>query len=76
MSKLFAAMALSAFALPALAVSGDSSGADMSEWNCNCSCPLAVQANTSRTFGLEALATSTVARADLADTFEANLARI
>ncbi len=76
MKKLYALMAVTVLALPASTQKCGSSTDAVSEWNCNCTCPLAEQANTRRTFGFEAVATSAVARAEFADVLELNLARI
>ena len=73
MKKLFAVAALAALAIPALA------GGDrclMTSYRCENACPLAKQANVHRSFGTEALATSKIARADLAEVVVGNLARI
>ena len=72
MKKLFAVAALAALAVPALA--GDK--CLVTSYRCENSCPLAKQANVRRSFGTEALATSKVAVADLAEVVVGNLARI
>jgi hypothetical protein len=72
MKKLFAVAALAALAVPALA--GDK--CLVTSYRCENSCPLAAQANVRRSFGTEALATSKIACADLAEVVVGNLARI
>jgi hypothetical protein len=72
MTKLFAAAALAALALSALA-GGDCT---VASFRCNNACPLAKQANVCRSFGSEALASSQVARADVSRVVLDNLARI
>lgn len=80
MKKLFATLALTGFALPALA--GETCGevqtscASLASFRCENACPLAKEANVLRAYGFEAVVVSTVARADLADALERDLARI
>jgi len=71
MKKLFAAAALAALTLPALAGDCLKSG-----YRCENKCPLAKQANVCRSFGTEALASSKIARADVSKVVVDNLARI
>lgn len=70
MKRLFALAVLAALALPAAA--GDTDGG----FDCSNQCPLAQQANTHRSTGGEAAATSAVVQADIASRVERNLARI
>lgn len=72
MKKLFALAAFAALVVPAIA-GGD---CKLSSYRCENDCPLAKQANVCRSYGTEALATSTVARADVAKLVVGNLARI
>ncbi len=80
MKKLFATLALAGLAIPAVAgesyTEAKSSCATLASFRCENACPLAKKANILRAYGYEAVVTSTVARADLADALEANLARI
>ena len=73
MKKLFAAIALTgavALALPAFAGETDCG------FTCDNACPLAQQANTRRAAGTEAIAASTVMRADVVAQVARNLDRI
>lgn len=70
MKTIFTIAALAALVLPALA-GGGSDG-----FGCQNECPLAVAANCHRAYGLEAVAASPVAQAELFAQVEANLARI
>lgn len=49
---------------------------DVDGFDCQNSCPLAKQANASRSLGRESTAVSTIARMDLAHTVAANLQKI
>jgi len=69
MKKLFALAALAALAVPAIA--GGAEG-----FRCENACPLAKEANCRRAYGVEAQATSQVARAEIADEVESNLAKV
>lgn len=79
MKKLFATLAVTVLAIPALA--GEScelqaSSRALTAFRCENRCPLAAEANVLRANGSEALAASKVARAELALAVEQNLARI
>ena len=63
-------------ALAALAFSAPAGDPMSKGYRCECSCPLAKQANYCRAYGQEAFASSKLARADLARTVGANLDRI
>lgn len=71
MKKLIAVAALAALAVPTLA--GDMLCAG---YRCETRCPLAVEANACRSFGMESFASSKLVRADVSKTVLANLARI
>lgn len=73
MKKLFALAAVAALVVPAFA-GGDCKS--LSSYRCENKCPLASKANALRSYGTEALATSTVARADVSKLVVGNLARI
>ncbi len=75
MKKLFAVAALAALVLPATLVAGGESCLKTG-YRCQNACPLAKQANVCRAYGTEALASSRIARADLAAVVVDNLARI
>jgi hypothetical protein len=72
MKRVFVVAALAALAFPAQA------GEEclVTSYRCENACPLAKEANVRRSFGTEAIATSKVARADLAEVVVGNLARI
>lgn len=75
MKKLFAALALAGMAFSAQA--GEScEQSSLVTFRCQNECPLAAAANSLRAFGCEAVAISTMARSQLADAVEVNLARI
>ncbi len=76
MKKLFAILALTGLAFSAQAGESCEAKASLATFRCANACPLAKEANSLRAFGNEALAISTVVRAELADAVEANLARI
>ncbi len=71
MKKLIAAAALAVLTVPALA--GDCLGQG---YRCQNQCPLAKEANYCRSYGMEALASSKLVRADVSKTVVANLKRI
>jgi hypothetical protein len=70
MKSWLVAATLAALLVPALA------GGEIGGFRCDNLCPLATEANQHRALGTESRATSKVARAELAETVERNLARV